>query len=312
MNKDSIIYVAGHTGLVGSNLVKGLKEKGYTNILCTTRHEVDLTSQQSVYNFFNETKPEYVFLCAAMVGGIKANIDNPYPFLADNLSIELNIMNAAISVKAKKVLNLGSSCIYPKDYIQPLKEEYLLQAPLEPTNEGYALAKICGLKMAEYANKQYDTKFISLMPCNLYGPGDHYDLEKSHVLSALIKKIVDAKDNGVDIVEIWGSGTQRREFMYTPDLVNGMVWAMNNIDKTDTFLNIGTGVDISILELAHTIASIYGYEGNFVCNTDKPDGMKQKLLDVTKINELGWKATTTLEDGIFHSINDYLIQKDLI
>lgn len=305
MKKDSRIYIAGHTGLVGKNLVKELKSRGYTNLITPSRLEYNLLSQDETFDLFDENNPEYMFICAAKVGGIQANINSPYNFLYENLVIQNNLIHMALMFRLNKIVNLGSSCIYPKDYTQPLKEEYLLNAPLEPTNEGYALAKICGLKLCEYANRQSDANFISLMPCNLYGPGDHYDLKNSHVLSALIMKIVEAKESNTPTVEIWGTGTQRREFLYINDLIDGMIWAMDTLDKTDTFINIGYGTDISILELANLIARIVDYKGEFVCDTSKPDGMKQKLLDVTKINNLGWTAPTSLEEGVKKSVEDY-------
>jgi len=304
MYKNSSILVTGHTGFVGGVLLKKLKDDGYTNVHTFDRKEIDLLHQHNTmgaisYGF------DFVFVCSAVVGGIKANMDNPYKFLHDNLVMQNNIINACVKTGVKKVLFLGSSCIYPKDYKQPLKEEYLLEAPLEPTNEGYALAKIAGLKLCEYANKEFDTDFVSLMPCNLYGEGDHYDLETSHVLSALVKKICDAHRDGVKEVEVWGSGNQSREFLYIDDLIDGMIWSMNNVKSSETFLNIGTGEDLSIRKLAYLIKYLVGYDGEFKFNTEKPDGMMKKCLDVSRINNLGWKAKIEIETGLVKTIEEY-------
>lgn len=296
------VYITGHNGFVGKSLIRKLNEQGY-NII--TSH-IDLKNQEIVNNFFELIKPDWVFHCAAVVGGIGANIKEPYKFLFDNLQIQNNVIDNCIKHKVKKVLFLGSSCIFPKNYRQPLIEEDLLAAPVETTNEGYAIAKIAGLKLCEYANRVQDiTKFISLMPCNLYGPGDHFDLERSHVISALIMKIYDAYINHKEIVDVWGSGNPRREFLYIEDLVDGMIWAMNNIAKTDTFLNIGVGYDISIKEIANKIADIIGYVGNFYFNLSKPDGMMKRRLDVSKINSLGWIEKTSFDDGLKYTIEYY-------
>lgn len=305
MNKDSKIYVTGSTGLVGSNLLKRLEREGYTNLIYKDHKDLDLINQQEVVLFFHKEKPEYVFHCAVIVGGIQANIDNPYKFLFNNLMMQNNVIDVAIKNEVKKILFLGSSCIYPKDYKQPLKEEYLLQAPMEETNLGYALAKIAGLKLCKYANKQFNTNFISLMPCNLYGPGNDFDPIKSHVLQALIRKIYEAKINNKKEVIIWGSGKPRREFLYVDDIVDCMLWSMNNIDKIDTFLNVGTGKDDSIIELAEIVAKVIDWKGKFVYDTSKPDGMMRKCLDVSKINKLGWKAKISLEEGIKETIEYY-------
>jgi len=296
------VYVTGHEGFVGTHLVKKLKEYGHEVITSN----IDLRNSFQIEEFFNENKPDWVFNCAAIVGGIKANIKEPYKFLFENLQIQNNVVNACLKFKVEKVLFLGSSCIYPKEYRQPLVEEDLLAAPVEPTNEGYALAKIVGLKLCEYANRtQNTTKFISLMPCNLYGAGDHFDLENSHVIPCLIKKIVDAKRKGDNVVPIWGSGNPRREFMYVTDLVDGMIWAMNNIEKTDTFLNIGTGEDITIKEILQEISTNVGYEGTFEFDLSKPDGMMKRCLDVSKINSLGWKSKVKISQGILNTIEYY-------
>jgi GDP-L-fucose synthase len=300
------VFIAGHNGFVGSNLYNRLKRYRDYDVCVRTRSELDLSDQLSVDEYF-KTKQGFdeVYICSAKVGGIQANINDPYGFLFENIQMQNNLINACIKYKVKRVLFLGSSCIYPKDYQQPLKEEYLLNAPLEPTNEGYSLAKIVGLKLCEYANKQTDTDFVSVMPCNLYGPGDNFDLEKSHVLSALIKKFVDAKDNNTDKVVIWGTGKAKREFLYIDDLIDAMLWSMDNIDKTETFLNVGTGIDMSILDLAMLICHTIGYKGKVVLDKTKPDGMLKKCLDVSKINRMGWKHKTDLNDGILKSIEYY-------
>jgi len=298
------VYVAGSKGFVGQGILKKLNECKYEVI--TTPRELDLRNMYLVKSFFEKNKPEWVFDCAAVVGGISKNIKEPYKFLLDNLQIQNNIIDFSIQYGVKKVLFLGSSCIYPKDYRQPLVEEDLLAAPLEPTNEGYAIAKIAGLKLCEYANRtQNNTKFISLMPCNLYGPGDHFDLERSHVLSALVKKIVDAHITGQKNVEVWGSGNPKREWLYIDDLADGAIWAMNNLESTSTFLNIGVGVDISIKYLAEKISCLVGYTGELYFNTSKPEGMMKKCLDVSKINQLGWKAKTPFEKGLQETIEYY-------
>ena len=302
MKKNDKILVLGATGLVGSNLLKRLKDEGYTDVLHPTRSELNLKNQDEVFEYF-QWLPKYVFFCAAKVGGIKANIENPFNFLIDNLIIQNNVIEAAIDFKVKKFINLGSSCIYPKDYTQPLKEEYLLKAPVEPTNEGYAIAKIAGLKLCEYANRQFETKFISLMPCNLFGPGDHYNLGTSHVLASLIKKVYNAIENDEDEIEIWGSGKPRREFMYVEDLVDCMMWSIDNIDFVNTFINVGTGIDHSIIEMAEMVCKAFNRPDiSFKMKSDAPDGMMKKCLDVTSINQLGWKSKIDLQLGIEKTI----------
>lgn len=299
------VYVAGHRGFVGRTLVERLNsEQGlYPKY---TPYTVDFRNKKQTRYSIRDCKPDAMVICSAVVGGIAANIKDPYKFLMDNLMIQNTLIELAIEQKVEKVIFLGSSCIYPKDYKQPLKEEYLMAAPLEPTNEGYALAKIAGLKACEYANKTQDfTKFISLMPCNLYGPGDCFDPEKSHVLSSLIRKIHIAKELGSNRIEIWGTGKPRREFLYIDDIVDGIIWSLKNLDKTDTFLNIGTGEDISIIELVNKISEIIGYEGDFIFNKTKPDGMLRKCMSVEKINNLGWKHKTSLDEGIKKTIDWY-------
>lgn len=297
MKKDSKIYVAGHAGLVGSSLVRQLKKQGYTNILCRTRDELDLTDQRQTMAFFEAERPAYVFLAAAKVGGIEANRTLPAQFSYINQMIQCNVIHASYLYKAKKLLFLGSSCIYPKMAPQPIKEEYLLTGPLEPTNEAYALAKINGLKMCQYYKMQYGCDFISCMPTNLYGPGDNFDLKTSHVLPALLRKIHEAKEQGKPSVEIWGTGKPRREFMYVDDMAAACVFLMGHYDGME-HVNIGTGEDISIRELAEMICEVVGYQGDLKFNTDMPDGTPRKLLDVTRLHDMGWRHTTGLMEGI--------------
>ena len=297
MEKDAKIYVAGHRGLVGSAIMKKLKKDGYNNLVYRTSSELDLRRQEKVEEFFEEEKPEYVILAAAKVGGIQANDTYSAEFLYDNLMIETNVINAAYQNDVKKLLFLGSSCIYPKFADQPMKEDYLLSGKLESTNEGYAVAKITGIKLCEHYNKQYDTNFISAMPTNLYGPNDNFDLETSHVLPALIRKFHEAKVNDKDEVVIWGTGKPRREFLHVDDLADSLLFLMNNYSG-DQFINVGVGKDISILELAELIKEIVGFEGEIVNDLSKPDGTPRKLLDVTRLNDLGWEAQISLEKGI--------------
>ncbi|WP_396636947.1 GDP-L-fucose synthase family protein [Maribacter sp. R77961] len=338
MNKDSKIYIAGHRGLVGSAIKKNLEKKGYLNIVVRTHKELDLTNEVAVSNFFASTKPAYVFLAAAKVGGIVANNRYRADFIYQNLMIQNNVIHQSYKHGVTKLLFLGSTCIYPKNAHQPMKEEYLLTDTLEYTNEPYAIAKIAGIKMCESYNLQYNTNFISVMPTNLYGPNDNFDLEKSHVLPALIRKIYLAKllseakydavvkDLGVsniieaekylssfgvsgDSVEIWGSGKPKREFLWSEDMAEACTFIMENRNFPDTYsddekeirnthINIGTGKDISIKELAETIKKVIGYKGDFVFNAEKPDGTLRKLTDVSKLHKLGWEHTIELEDGI--------------
>lgn len=300
MEKSSKIYVAGNTGLVGSAIVRKLKSEGYENLIFTPWPEYDLRNQQQVEDFFAEEKPEYVFLAAAKVGGIMANSTYPAEFIYDNLMIATNVIHASYVHGVKKLLNLGSSCIYPKHAPQPLKEEYLLTGPLEPTNEPYAIAKIAAIKLCRYYNKQYHTNFLSVMPTNLYGPGDNFDLETSHVLPALIRKFHEAKVNNKPEVVLWGTGKPRREFLYVDDLADAVLFLMRTCDAKDIgeLINIGSGEDITIKDLANLIKEIVGYQGNIVSDETKPDGTPRKLLNVDKINRIGWKYTTNLRMGI--------------
>jgi GDP-L-fucose synthase len=297
MEKDAKIYVAGHRGLVGSAIMKKLKKEGYNNLVYRTSSELDLRRQEKVEEFFEEEKPDYVILAAAKVGGIQANDKYSAEFLYDNLMIESNVIDAAYQNDVEKLLFLGSSCIYPKFADQPMKEDYLLSGKLESTNEGYAVAKITGIKLCEHYNNQYDTNFISAMPTNLYGPNDNFDLETSHVLPALIRKFHEAKVNDEDEVVIWGTGKPKREFLHVDDLADSLLFLMNNYNG-DQFVNVGVGKDISILELAELIKDIVGFEGEIVNDLSKPDGTPRKLLDVTRLNDLGWEAQISLEEGI--------------
>jgi GDP-L-fucose synthase len=297
MQLNSKIYVAGHRGLVGSAIYRDLDNKGYKNLITRTSKELDLRVKEDVDKFFEEEKPEFVFLAAAKVGGIVANNEYPADFIRDNILIQTNVIDASYRNNVEKLLFLGSTCIYPKMAPQPLKEEYLLTGELEPTNEAYALAKISGIKMCEYYNKQYGTTYISAMPTNLYGPHDNFDLHTSHVLPALIRKFHEAKENETPAVEIWGSGSPLREFLYSEDLADASVYLMNNYSDNQ-FVNIGVGKDISIKELALKIKDLVGYQGELTFNTSKPDGTPRKLVDVTKLNSIGWSAKTSLDEGL--------------
>ncbi|CAN5117171.1 GDP-L-fucose synthase [soil metagenome] len=297
MDKSSKIYIAGHQGMVGAALLRKLQKEGFSNFVLRTSGELNLTNQQAVTAFFSEQKPDYVFLAAAKVGGIVANSTYPAQFLYENLMIQNNVIHQSYESGVKKLLFLASSCIYPKLAPQPLKEEYLLTGSLEPTNEAYAIAKISGVKMCEAYNKQHGCNFISLMPTNLYGPNDNYDLETSHVLPALLRKFNEAKTKGLKNVEVWGTGEPRREFLHVDDLANACFHLMRTYEGTIS-VNIGTGKDISIKELAEMIKKITGFTGQTTWNTSKPDGTPRKLLDVSLIHSSGWKHTIGLEEGI--------------
>jgi GDP-L-fucose synthase len=330
MNKNSKIYIAGHRGLVGSAIVKNLESKGYTNLVYRTHKELDLLDSSAVAKFFEVEKPEYVILAAAKVGGIVANNTYRADFIYENLQIQNNVIHQSYLHDVEKLLFLGSTCIYPKEAPQPMKEDSLLTSPLEYTNEPYAIAKIAGIKMCESYNIQYGTNFISVMPTNLYGPNDNFDLEKSHVLPALLRKMHEAKLNNAPTVEIWGSGKPRREFLYSEDMADACVFLLESRDFRDTYeikrdenttcsietvknieirnthINIGTGVDISIKELALTIKKIVGYNGELYFNDTKPDGTMVKLTDPSKLHALGWKHTVELEEGISRVYEWYL------
>lgn len=302
MLKSAKIYVAGSNGMVGSAIVRALRAKGYINLIVKSSKELDLKNQQAVHDFFSQEQPEYVFLAAAKVGGIHANNTYPATFIYDNIMIQSNVIQAAYDFNVKKLLFLGSSCIYPKFAPQPIKEEYLLTGSLEPTNEAYAIAKIAGLKMCQFYKQQYGCNFISAMPTNLFGINDNFNLENSHVLPALLRKFIEAKQNNKQEVTIWGSGTPMREFLFVDDLAEACLFLMENYNGIET-VNIGTGEDVSIKELAETIMKIVGFEGSLIFDASKPDGAPRKLLDVSKINNLGWKHQTNLEEGIQKTLN---------
>ena len=305
MEKNSKIYVAGHRGMVGSAIVRELQRQGYPNIITRTHSELDLTRQDQVEKFFTDERPEYVFLAAAKVGGIIANQSALADFMYENMMLEMNVINAAWKNGCKKLEFLGSSCIYPRLAPQPMKEDCLLTSALEPTNEAYALAKISGLKYCEYLNRQYGTDFISLMPTNLYGPNDNYHPTHSHVLPALIRRFHEAKEQGLTEVTCWGDGSPLREFLYVDDLANLCVFLMENYSGNET-VNAGTGKEISIKGLTELVAKVVGFEGAILWDTSKPNGTPRKLLDVSKSAAMGWKAQTSLEDGIRLAYADFL------
>ena len=307
MNFESRIYVAGHRGLAGSAIARELQRQGYTNLVTRTHVELDLEDAAATQKFFEQEKPEIVFLAAARVGGILANNTYPADFLMSNLLVEASVARAAHRAQIKRLIFLGSSCIYPRDCPQPIKEEYLLTGPLEATNRPYALAKIAGIEMCWSYNRQYGTKWLAAMPTNLYGPGDNYDLNNSHVLPALIRKMHEAKVSGAAEVVLWGSGKPKREFLYVDDLANALVFLATLgeeryetlVDPTQCpLINVGTGTDLTIRELAETVADAVGYRGKFVQDTSKPDGTMRKVMDVSRIQALGWRATTSLKEGI--------------
>lgn len=304
MNRDSKIFVAGHNGMVGSAILRELQRQGYTNIITQTHSELDLTRQADVESFFEREKPEYVFLAAAKVGGIAANSASPADFMYVNMMIEMNTIHAAFSNGCRKVEFLGSSCIYPRMCPQPIREEYLLSGSLEKTNEAYALAKISGLKYCEYLNTQYGTDYISVMPCNLYGPNDSYHPENSHVLPALIRRFHEAKISGAESVTCWGDGSPLREFLYVDDLAELCVFLMNNYSGNET-VNAGSGREISIRDLTALVAEIVGYSGKILWDTSKPNGTPRKVMDISKAASLGWKARTGLRDGIRLAYEDF-------
>jgi GDP-L-fucose synthase len=320
MNKNAKIYIAGQTGLVGSALVRALKKKGYNNLIFKTAEELDLTRQADVEEFFSTEKPEYVFLAAAKVGGILANNKYPADFIHINLAIQNNVIHSAYLHGVKRLLFLGSSCIYPKHCPQPMKEKHLLSGYLEPTNEPYAIAKIAGIKMCESYNRQYKTQFVAVMPTNLYGPGDNFDLETSHVMPALIRKFHEAKEQGKAEVEVWGTGKPRREFLYVDDMAEGCLFVMNLPEEKlkaelisypkPCFVNLGTGTDLSIGELAQTVAEVVGYKGKIKFDTTKPDGTPRKLLDVSALKSLGWTPNVSLKTGISYAYQ-YFLKSDI-
>jgi GDP-L-fucose synthase len=304
LRRKAKIFIAGHAGMVGSATLQLMQRQGFTNLLTAGHKELDLTNQPAVTQFFEREKPEIVILCAARVGGIQANIDNPATFLLDNLQIQNNVISASLMNRVNKFLFLGSSCIYPKECPQPMKEEYLLTGKLEPTNEGYAIAKIAGIKLIEGFRKQYGFNSVSLMPCNLYGPNDSFDLNHSHVLSALVKRFVDAKATNDHLITLWGTGVARREFMHVDDMARAILFMLEKFDDGQ-FINIGTGVDISIKELAEMIAALTGYDGKILWDNSRPDGMLKKCLDVSRMETLGFRPEIALKVGIEQMINIY-------
>ena len=313
MNKAAKIYIAGHAGMVGSALMRRLHAEGYSNIVTKSFDQLDLRNQQAVESFFEREKPEYVFLAAAKVGGIMANSTYKAEFVYDNLMIATNVIHAAYKHGVKKLLNFGSSCIYPKHAAQPIKEEYLLSGPLEPTNEPYAIAKIAAIKLCRFYNEQYGTNFISLMPTNLYGPHDNFDLETSHVLPALLRKFHTAKLQHHKEVVLWGSGTPRREFLHVDDVARAAFFVMKNCNYADVgeCVNVGSGIDSTIHDLALLIKQTVGFEGDIVYDASKPDGTPRKLLDVSRINNVGWHALIELGDGITHTYAWYCARESV-
>lgn len=311
MKKNDKIYVAGHRGLVGSAIMRALSKSGYANLVYRTSKELDLCNRPAVDDFFSSIRPDHVFLSAAKVGGIHANNSMPADFIRTNLQIQTNVVDAAYEHKVKKLLFLGSSCIYPKSAPQPMREEYLLTGPLESTNEWYAIAKIAGIKMCQAYHMQYGFNAISLMPTNLYGPGDNFSLENAHVLPALIRKFHEARNEGKNTVTVWGTGKPRREFMHSDDLADAAVFLMNNYDQPE-IINVGTGLDVTIHELATIISDVVGFSGDIVFDSKMPDGTNQKLLDVSRINALGWNHGISLHHGISNTYSWYLDNQDII
>lgn len=306
MNKQAKIYVAGHRGMVGSAIVRHLQSAGYTNVLTRTHTEVDLTRQLQVEQFLQQEQPDYVFLAAAKVGGIHANNTYRGEFIYQNLMMEANVVHAAWQVGVKRMLFLGSSCIYPRNCVQPIREEYLLSGLLEPTNEPYAIAKIAGIKLCEDYNRQYSTQYVSAMPTNLYGPNDNYDLNNSHVLPALIRKAHEAKLRGDENYMVWGSGKPMREFLYVDDMADACVFLMEHEEIKGGLFNVGTGQDVTIRELAEVVMDVVGFKGKIVFDASKPDGTPRKLLNVDRLRVLGWQAEISLRDGITRAYADFL------
>ncbi len=302
--KSDRIYLAGHRGLVGSGIARLLKQEEYPNVITRTHAELNLVDQCAVQEFFRNERIDVVILSAARVGGIQANIDHPAEFLYENLMIQNNVLEAARQNGVKKLVLLGSSCIYPRECPQPMREEYLLTGPLEPTNEGYALAKVAGLKLCEFYKRQYGFESVCPMPCNIYGPGDSFDLQHSHVLSALVKRFTDATDDGMESVTLWGSGVARREFMHVDDLAKAVLFLLNHHHEPD-IVNVGWGTDVSIKELAELIAGLTGFQGRLEWDTSKPDGMPRKCLDTSKLDAMGFRPEISLEQGVKEVIAEY-------
>ena len=310
MDKNAKIFVAGHHGMVGSAIVRRLQASGYANIAVRTRDELDLLDQAAVFDCIKSEKPDYIFIAAAKVGGIHSNNTYRAEFIYQNLMIGTNIIHGAWLAGVQRLLFLGSSCIYPRECPQPIREEHLLTGPLEPTNEPYAIAKIAGIKLCESYNRQYGTRYVSAMPTNLYGPNDNYDLQTSHVLPALIRKAHEAKLRGDDKMEVWGSGKPRREFLYVDDLADACLFLMEHEEIVDGIYNIGTGTDVTIREAAEAIAEVVGFSGEFVFDTSKPDGTPRKLLDVSRLLALGWQAKTSLHEGIRSAYESFQRESD--
>ena len=309
INKNDKVFIAGHLGMVGSAIIRSLVTKGYNNLLTRTRKELDLLNQNDVFKFLQEEKPDYIFIAAAKVGGIHVNNTFRAQFIYENLALETNIIHGAYLAGVQRLCFLGSSCIYPRDCPQPIKEEYLLTGLLEPTNEPYAISKIAGIKMCESYNRQYGTQYVSPMPTNLYGSNDNYDLNTSHVLPALIRKAHQAKINNEKKLVVWGSGKPMREFLYVDDAADALIFMMEN-NVNEGIFNIGTGEEISISKLAELIMNVIGFKGEMVFDTDKPDGTPRKLVSIERLRKLGWQATTKLEDGIRKAYEDFLKQYD--
>lgn len=309
MEKNAVILVTGATGMVGGSLVRTLRDKGFSRVLNPSRAELNLCETASVDSYFHRNRPEYVFLLAAKVGGIAANVADPVGFLSDNLQMAVNGMSACHRFGVQKTLLLGSSCIYPCACPQPMREEYLLTGPPEPTNEGYALAKIAALKLAEYYHRQFGMQVVCPMPCNIYGTGDHFDLQRSHVLSSLVRRFCDARDNGMDAVTLWGTGSARREFIHVDDVVAGMLFQMEHL-STPNIVNLGTGVDVTIRQLAQKISDASGFQGTINWDATKPNGMARKCLDCSQLTSLGFTAQVSLDCGIERTIAEYTDLKD--
>ena len=304
LEKNLKVYVSGHMGLVGAGLLKCFNENGFKNILVRTRGDLDLSSSKAVDAFFEKNKPDITVIAAAKVGGIAANMNAPVEFLVENLQIQNNLLLACHKHNVAKTLFLGSSCIYPRDCKQPMREEYFMTGTLEPTNESYAIAKIAGIRLAQALNQQYGTKIICPLPCNIYGPNDHFELERSHVVSALVKRFIEAKRDNLDSVKLWGDGSARREFLHVDDLANACMFLLENVDSSE-LLNVGSGKDLSIKELAQMIAQVTGYQGKLQWDTSKPNGMPQKLLDVSKLRHLGWFHKIDMLDGLKTVVKDF-------
>jgi len=305
------IYIAGHKGLVGAALVRKFQREGFQNLILRTRQELDLTLPEAVNSFFEDIKPQIVIIAAAKVGGIAANIASPVDFLVENLKIQNNLLEACRQFGVTKTIFLGSSCIYPRESPQPMREEYFMHGPVEPTNESYAIAKIAGIRLAQALRQQYGLNVISPMPCNVYGPGDHFEFEHSHVISAMVRRFVEAKWGNSPQVTAWGTGNARREFLYVDDLADACLFLLREYDEPE-IINVGSGEDFTIRELAETVASVVGYGGKLEWDTTKPDGMPRKLLDVTKLHGLGWKHKINLEDGLRTVVADFERRYDIL